>query len=154
MAVTFPTGTADLIPTRTSVLLCDNGTQGGDVTIAQVLRLIVLDDVLPRLMEANDVIEEVGATATTYQVQAADKNKTKLFLSTAACSVLLPAGLPLGFFVDWIQWGTGQLTFASVGGASQTILSTAGLKSNGAASSGVLRLVRSNTWLLTGETVA
>lgn len=150
----FPTATADIAISRTSTVLADNGTQGGDATVAAILGQIALTDFLPRLMEANDVIEDVGATVTAYTVLAGDKNKTKRFLCTGACAVSVPAGMPVGYLLDWIQWGAGQLTFASASGAGQSIVSTSGLKSNGVYSSGVLRCVAANTWLLAGETVA
>ena len=64
----------------------------------------------------------------------------------------VPTGMPVGFVVDWIQGGTGILTFATVGGAGQTILTPEGLRSGGQYGRGTLEVARNNTWLLSGFT--
>lgn len=153
-SVAFPIATTDIEPTRTSTVLGDNGSQGGDFTVEKILRLISLDDIRTQLMTFNEVVEPVASGTTAYAVVATDKNKTKRFLSTGACTVSLPAGMPIGFSVSWIQAGAGTLTFASAASAGQTINSAAGLRSGGQHGRGSLTVVDSNTWNLSGFTQA
>jgi len=153
MAVAFPTGTPDITLARTSKLLADNGTQGGNGLLPQLFSLIVLSDIITQLMSALDVVEDVAANTTTYAVSAADQNKTKRMLNTGACLVNLPAGRPIGFLVDFIQSGSGVLTFQSAPGAAQTIVAPRGARSGGIPGVRVTVEVEAvNTWNISGDT--
>lgn len=153
MAVAFPTGTPDITAARTSKVLGDNGSQGGNVTVSQLFSLIQLTDIFTQLMSANDVVEDVAAATTTYSVVAGDKNKTKRFLSTGNCLVNLPNGMPIGFLLDTIQDGLGILTFQSAPGASQTLVAPRGARSGGPAGVRVtVQVTALNTWNVSGDT--
>lgn len=57
--VIFPTGTTDLTATRTTRVLADDGTNTGDVTVAQILDLLALAD-LPIGQVIGDVFRWAG----------------------------------------------------------------------------------------------
>jgi len=137
---------------RTTRLLSDNGTANGTVTPADIFGTMLLSDFLPKLMIADDQIDVIAANLTSYAIKAADKNKILLFLCSGACTVTLPAGISPGFFVQWVQWGAGILTFQSATGAGQNIRSAAGLRSLKQYGSGSLQTMQTNEWLLSGYT--
>lgn len=150
MAV-FPTGFSDFTTlARTIRLLADNGTANGTVTIAQILSQLALTDVQSKLMGALDTIEDVASNVTTYAFTASDQNKTKRFLSTAACTVTAPANMPVGYLVDWVQFGDGILTFAA--GSGQSVSTSNGFRSRVKFARGTLEVVAANHWLLSGDT--
>lgn len=110
-------------------ILCDDGTANGTITPAQIAALVTLTDIETQLMSANDVVENVLANVMSYVFTGQDKNKTKNFLSSAGCTVAVPANMPVGYYADWIQGGDGILSFQSDAGAGQSVLSPAGLRS-------------------------
>ncbi len=149
MAV-FPNGFTDFTTlARTIRLLADNGSANGTVTIAQILSQLALTDMQSKLMGAYDTIEDVASNVTTYAPVAGDQNKTKRFLSTAACTVTVPS-MPVGFLVDWIQFGDGILTFAA--GSGQSVSTSNGFRSRVKFARGTLEVVAANHWLLSGDT--
>lgn len=151
MAV-FPTDFAAQTPLRSTKLLGDNATANGTVTIADVHGQIALTDFYPKLLTADDTIEDVASTVTAYAVVVGDKNKLKRFLAAGSCTVSLPAGLTAGFTLSWVQWGAGTLTFASASGAGQLIRSTDGLRSGAQYAGGYLKYMGANEWHLVGYT--
>lgn len=155
MAKVFPTGFSAIASLRALKLLAANGETLGNTTPADILGLIEVADMYPKLLTADAIYETVASNVTAYSVVVGDKNKTKKFASSGACTVSVPAGLNAGFIMYWKQWGAGVLTFASVSGAGQTIrpnLSGEGLRSAGQYASGALEYLGSNEWHLTGYT--
>lgn len=110
--------------------------------------------VVAKLFAENASIQDVAAATTVYTFLNADKNRIKRFNASAAASIMVPAGFPVGYTVGWIQQGAGVLTFSSVLNAGQTIQSAAGLKSGGQFGKGVLQCVATNVWNLSGYTTA
>lgn len=148
----FPKDFAAQAALRTTRLLSDNGASNGTVTPADMFGTLLLSDFLPKLMIADDQIDVIAATVTSYAIKAADKNKILLFLCSGACAVTVPPAISPGFFVQWVQWGTGILTFQPATGSSQAIRSAAGLRSLKQYGSGSLQTMQSNEWLLSGYT--
>lgn len=134
--------------TDTDQFAIDQG--GTDLVRASMAQVFTY--LLGRFLGANAVIEDVAAT--TYTLTSADKNKVKRFTAGTAVTVNVPASLPVGFPVGWIQQGAGQLTFKSAASAGQTLQSPAGLKSGAQFAAGRLLCVAANTWNLSGYTVA
>ena len=150
MAV-FPTGFPDQTVSRTSVVLIDNGTANGRAPVSAILGQLALTDMQNKLMGALDTIEDVASNVTSYAIVATDQNKTKRFLCTGACTVTAPINMPIGFLVDWIQFGDGVLTFAAgAGGAS--VSTPNGFRSGAKFSRGTLEVVAANHWVLSGYT--
>src|SRR5215207_7311475 len=116
----FPTGTLPFTnAARTMSLLLDDGTRAGSGTVAQALALITGPDMLTGLLGLSDVVVDIPAATTAYDIVAGDKNRTLRFLNTAACAVRVPAGFSIGYAFDWIQRGAGVLSFISQTGAGQ-----------------------------------
>ena len=138
---------------RTNKALLDNGAANGTGTIAQMLGLIALDDMAGKLMKALDVIEDVPADTTSFTLTSDHQNKTLRFLCTGNCAVNLPASMPRGFLVDWIQYGTGILTFQSAAGAGQSVTAFENaLRSGGIHARGTVEVVAGSVWNLAGQT--
>lgn len=151
MAV-FPTDFAAQAALRTTKLLSDDGSLNGTITPAQIFALLQGSDILQQLLSLDDVVEDVASTVTAYTIVAGDRNKLKRFLSSAACTISVPLGLPVGFTFNWLQQGAGVLSFVSAGGAGQTLQSIQGFKSGGQYSRGTIECVAANTWNLSGYT--
>ena len=88
-------------------------------------------------------------SSSTYTLQASDVGK--LFLVSVACTITVPNVLSIGQQVDFNQYGTGQITFATSGGA--TIGSRNGyLKTASQFSPATLKKVDSDTgYVLIGD---
>lgn len=90
----------------------------------------------------------VGSISSNYTLSASDAGK--VLRVTAAATITLPSGLPVGFNVEIIQEGTGQVTFAAGSGVTlrqrQNFTKTAG---QWAAASLIVNT--SNSYVLAGD---
>lgn len=151
MAV-FPTAFDALTAAKSIKVYADNGTQNGWVSIADIIAQIRIADIAAELLKATDNIKEIASTTTSYTLLADDNGKVLRFLNSGACTVNVPAGLPVGYTVEWSQRGAGILTFQAASGSGQLVDSPEGLRSGGQKGTGTIRQDTSNGWLLSGYT--
>lgn len=91
-------------------------------------------------------------SGTTYTIVAGDAGKMISTTNSSAVTITVQ-GLTAGQRVDWIQNGTGQITF--VAGSGVTLNGGGGrLKSRERYAAGSLICTATNTYVLTGSTVA
>lgn len=148
----FPTAFDPLAPTKSIKVYADNGTQNGWVALSDIISLIRAADISAELLKATDTIKPVDATTVSYTLLADDNGKVLRFLNSGTCTVNVPAGLPVGYTVEWAQRGAGGLTFQAASGSGQTVDSPEGLRSGGQKGTGTLRQDVANGWLLSGYT--
>jgi hypothetical protein len=96
-------------------------------------------------------------SGTTYTLVLGDASMTKKFTSSSAITVTVPTNVsvafPTGSEIYFLQYGTGQITFAGAGGV--TIRSDDGrLKIKSQYSSASLLKLDTNEWVLTGNLAA
>lgn len=151
MAV-FPTAFDPLAPAKSIKVYADDGTKNGWVSLADIIAQIRIADIYPELLKALDTPKDIASTTTSYTLLAEDNGKVLRFLNSGACTVNVPAGLPVIYTVEWAQRGAGILTFKAADGSGQTVDSPEGLRSGGQKGSGTLRQDAPNSWLLSGYT--
>lgn len=98
-------------------------------------------------------------TGTSYTLTQWDIGALLVFTSSSAVTVTLPATIADGAVFDWVQQGTGQVTFTPASGATRTNINSH-TKSAGQLAQGSLRVQSNNfnntaaAYRLTGETAA
>ena len=112
----------------------------------------------PQGVDASLDITIVTVAGTTHTADAANKAKVVEFTSAAAVAVTLPASMPVGHSVTWVQAGAGQVTFAA--GAGATVRAPNGWLKTRAQWAVVTAYVRANNggltaaeWVLAGDLV-
>lgn len=97
-------------------------------------------------------------TGTTYTLVAADKNKMVTLTNSAAITVSIPTNASVAFeigtTINFVQAGTGQVTFAAATPATTSVRSTPGLKLRGQWSTATLIKWKTDEWILSGDTTA
>jgi hypothetical protein len=94
-------------------------------------------------------------TGTTYTVAVGDDGKLVTLNNASAITVTVPqnsaAAIPIGSYIEFIQLGAGQVTFAAGTGATVNSRGAA-LKINGQYGVAALRKVSTNGFILMGDT--
>lgn len=98
---------------------------------------------------SNGLIVDASKTAS-FSVAAADNNKLFLISSSAAVTVTIPTGLPVGFSCQFIQTGAGVITLL---GSSVTLNSANGLTSRAQNSAVGLVMSSSSAGYVFGDTI-
>lgn len=91
-----------------------------------------------------------AVAGTTYTIVTTDKGRVKRFTNANPVTVTIDATIPTGEVFHILQWGTGQVSIVTAGGAN--LRTTEGTATRERYSTVTLYKIDSTDWLLYGDT--